>query len=488
MHLVIVLINKLMTEKPTPYQRSALVILTVISILVVLVGGLLLLSGMLNHGNQYCRLDSSGKLLDNCVPLFRIVNGTNDTIQFEKDSLVQSLVPAPPPEDCNYYAEIALKPYGGLPEDAVLVKIENGTEGGTYNPTTKVSGPTVVETRRIHYRQLPYGMPIVGKGGTMVVEIGANGVLPELTKRWYTLEETGLIRIIPQSEAVQRLRNGQCRNLPDLALNLTIHEMKTGYYPPMNKTTPQYLEPVWIVDATDEIRGRSFQLYVPAEADVLKENVSPEIPVSQYRTFTLIRNDSIPSDISYPSRMLWLGASGPVGKEKASDTIRSFTEKPDINLTYEGRFTEQGGGGCGGTSYFWDYYGFSTPDCNFKVDTYTGTMLSAALNASCSNAGIGTFTFAKETIPSESMRSAVTNFTREQYYHFDQRHMNQDMRAARYYANNFFEFSGDRSIDSEFRVFLVYQPGNGLLSSYTVTDNVVQYLCAGGGSVKIRKE
>jgi hypothetical protein len=475
-----------MTKNSFAIRKPIFVILIIVILLIAGIVVFLLLPGMLNHGNQYCRLDTSGKLLDNCVPLFRIMNGTNDTIQFENDSVLQSLVPAPPTEECNHYAEIALKPYGGIPEDAVLINVVSGVQGSTYNPITGESGPTIVETRRISYRQRPYGIPIVEEGGSMEVEIGANGVLPELTKRWFTLEETGLIRIIPQSEVVQRLRNGQCRNAPDLALNLTIYDMKVGYYPPVNKTMPHYLEPVWIVNATDEIRGRSLQLYVPAEIDELKMKVSPDVPVSRYRNFTLVRNDSVPSDISYPLRMLWLGASGPVGKERASDTIGSFTEKSDINLTYKGRYTEQGGGGCGGVSYFWDYYEFSTPDCNFKVDTYTGTMLSAVLNTSCSNAGVRNYSF-QNKIPSNATISTAVNFTRERYYHFDQRHLKLYPDFPWFNSNDFI-FEGDWGLDSRYGVELIFRPSDGMLMSYTITDDVLHYACMGGGVTKIRQE
>jgi len=47
----------------------------------------------------------------------------------------------------------------------------------------------------------------------------------------------------------------------------------------------QYLEPVWIVSATDEIRGRSIQLYVPAEADVLSAAIE-NIPLKVIKRLT----------------------------------------------------------------------------------------------------------------------------------------------------------------------------------------------------------
>jgi len=475
-----------MIEKPRQTPRPIFLVILVIIIASAGATVFLFLSGLNNSGNQYCRLDSSGKLLDTCVPLFRIVNGTNDTIQFDNSSLLGG--PAPPADECNHYAEIALEQYGGLPEDAVLIGIENGTIGLKYNPTTKESTPPVVETRRLTYLQKPYGFSIVKKGGKMQVDIGAGGVIPELEKHWYSLEETGLIKIISQSEAVQRLQEGQCHDLPDLALNLSIHNMTLGYYPPVNKIVPQYLEPVWIIDAIDETRGRSMQLYVPAEANQSGGYKTPELPVSRYKNFTLIRNDTIRQKNIYPAG-IWLGPTGPVDRENASNTIKMFTEKPDLNLTYKGRFFESGSGGCGGSSYFWDYYEFSTPDCNFRVDSYTGTMLLASLNTTCSNAKIGAFNMSKATVPLPSMISKVTNFTRERYYHFDQRRMNLDVSSYSWYSNDFFDFRGDRAVQSDYEIWLNFRPDDGLLTNYVVRDDVVEYACMDGGKpIKIRKE
>jgi hypothetical protein len=191
--------------------------------------------------------------------------------------------------------------------------------------------------------------------------------------------------------------------------------------------------------------------------------------------------------MSYPVKM-WLGGSGPIGKEKATDAIKSFTEKPDINLTYVGRFFEHGSGGCGGSSYFWDYYEFSTPDCNFRVDAYTGTMLLASLNTSCSNAKIRSFTLAKKMVPSESTISEVTNFTRERYYHFDQRHMKLKRWVYPSHDNDYFRFTGDKALQSYFEVWLFFRPMDGLLTNYRVRDDVVEYACAGGKAEKIREE
>lgn len=444
--------------------------------------------------NQYCLINSSSNVHPLYVPRLLILNRTNDSVQYENFTVLlnggDSDEYAPPAEECNHYAAIALEPYGGMPEDAVMASLIDASSWGYYNATTSQM-KSGVATRRMDYKQMLNGMPVLGKAGWMTVELGGNGSLRMLDKHWLTLKETGLTPLIPQSEAIQRLKEGQIRDAPDLAFNLRIRGMSLGYYTPLNGSEPQYLEPVWIVKATDIIRGKDLELYVPAQNDTSYGGVNPAVLESPDSNFTQIRCNLIPPDVAYPVNV-WYGTSGLVGKERALNTIRSFTEKPDITPTYDGRFSEHGGGGCGGSSYFWDYYEFSTSDCNFKVDAFTGTMLSASLSSTCSNAGIGKFKLENVT-PTEHMIAQVTNFTRDRYYHFDQRHMKiilnmSDIPIYEFYNNDHYEFTGDMALQSNFGVKLEFQPDDGLLSGYTVTDDRIDYLCYGGGPIKIREE
>jgi len=480
-----------MTEIPEPIPKPGLIILAVIAIIIAGAVVFLWLSGTIAGDsqageNQVCRLDGSGHLVDPCVPIFKIVNGTNNSIKYDNftasDLAVKLGESAPSPEECNHYAEIALEPFGGIPKDAVLTSISVSSSWASNNGTAKSLG---IGTRRIYYRQMRYEMPVYGNAGSMSVELGARGVLSGLNKHWLTLEETGMTRIVPASEAIKRLETGQGRDTPDLVFNLTIQDMQLGYYTPVNTTVPQYLVPIWIVNATDEIRGRSLTLYVPAESASSELVASSRNPSDNRTNFTQIRNTSFRPDVSFPVRM-WLGTSGPVGKEKALETIKKFTENPGINLSYEGRFFEHGSGGCGGSSYFWDYYEFLSPTCNFKVDAFTGTMISASLDPACSDAGIGKFSLEK-VAPPKSTLAAVTNFTRDRYYHFNQRHLNLTPYDS-YDYNNLFVFEGDRALQSDYGVRLVFNTSDGLLSNYMVTDDYVQYLCSGVGPVKIREE
>ena len=466
--------------------------LAVIAIIIAGAVGFLLLSGIHSgdsqaRENQNCRLDSSGKLLDPCVPLFKIVNGTYSSIKYSNDTAYDLAVTlgesAPSPEECNHYAEIALEPYGGMPKDAVITSIITSSEWATVSGIN--SGKSGVGTRRIYYRQELHEMPVYGNAGSMGIELGARGALSNLNKHWLTLEETGMTRVVPASEAIKRLENGQGRDTPDLVFNLTIYDMQLGYYTPVNSTVPQYLVPVWIMNATDEIRGRSLTLYVPAGSEPSEWDYYFRDPFDNRTNFTEMRNTSLQPDLTFPVRM-WLGTSGPVGKEKALEAIKKFTENPGINPSFEGKFFEHGSGGCGGSSYFWNHYEFSTLKCNFKVDAFTGTIISASLDPSCSNAGIGNFSLEKRS-PSESTISTVTNFTKDRYYHFDQRHLNLTPYNS-YNYNNLFIFKGDRALESDYGVRLVFNSTDGLLLSYQVTDDTVQFLCSGGGPVKIREE
>jgi|GEM_PF-7034913 len=481
-----------MTENPGPVQKPVLLLLaTIVVIIAVGVVAFLLFSGTIagdsqSGANQICRLDGSGHLIDLCVPRFKIVNGTNNSITYDNftagDLAVKLGESAPSPEDCNHYAEIALEPFGGMPKDAVLTSITVSSSWASDNGTAKSEG---VGTRRVYYRQMRYAMPMYGTAGSMSVELGARGALSNLNKHWLTLEETGMTRVVPASEAIKKLKNGQGRDTPDLVFNLTIQDMQLGYYTPVNSTVPQYLVPIWIVNATDEIRGRSLTLYVPAELESPKLDYYLQGSSDKQPNFTQIRNASLRPDVSFPV-IMWLGTSGPVGKENALESVKKFTENPGINLSYEGRFFEHGSGGCGGSSYFWDYYEFSTQACNFKVDAFTGSMITASLDPICSNAGIGKVSLEKKA-PSESTLIAVTNFTRDRYYHFDRRHLNLTPYSI-YDYNNLFVFKGDRALQSNYGVRLVFNATNGLLSDYMVTDDYVQYLCSGGGPVKIREE
>jgi hypothetical protein len=460
-----------MTDNKKPVRKSVLFVLGTLLIIIAGTAVILLLPAIHPAGPparvyQNCRLDDSGKLVDPCVPLLRIINGTNNTITYRNIGVWSDSPdnPVPSPEDCQIYAKRGLEPYGGMPEDAVPISVRDRSwwSNGQY------SG---VGSRMITYRQSPYGMPVFGSAGSMSIEVGGLGNISEIEKRWVSFEEAGLARVIPASEAIRRLERGEGKNILLDALNLTIHDMKLGYYTPVNATVPQYLEPVWVINTTDEIQSRPLTFFVSAEMDPEQHEVYDRNGPGTIRNFSQVKGTVPQPDKTIASNVL-IGTSGPVGKERALESVRKFTDNPDISLTYNGRFIEHNE--CGRV-YYWVYYDFTSPGCEFKIETYTGCVLSATMNKACSNAGIRDLTEMMNTTP-EQADMLVVNFTRDRYFQFDEHHMAVTYRQSYtlYDPETRFYLEGVSS-----SIILGFDPDNGLLRDYTVFNSNEVTMCGG---------
>jgi len=427
--------------------------------------------------NQNCRVDQESRLIDPCVPLFRVITGTNDTIRYmhEEAESYSPDNPVPSPEECKIYAEKALESYGGMPGDAVLISVWNSSSGWWNGSISEINFNSAI--RSVDYRQRPYGMMIAGSTGKMSIKVGGHGNISDIRKDWLSLEEKGLIRIIPASEAFQKLKNGEMKKIPYDALDLTIHDIKFGYYPPVNDSVPQYLEPVWIFNATDKIHGRSLAIYVSAEMNPEQHELYGEKLTGNSRNFSQIEGTVPQPDIT-PSSNILIGTSGPVGIERARESVRSFLNNPDNNLTYTGRFIEHNE--CGWV-YYWVYYDFTAPGCELKVDSYTGSVLSADVNRSCTNVGIKKNLSEIANLPTENADMLIVNFSREHYSQFDKRNMTVKYRRL-FNLNDdaiHYNLEGDSAI-----IILGFNRDDGLLRYYKVFNSNEATMC-GGKPVRI---
>ena len=416
------------------------------------------------QGNQNCRVDRDGRLMDPCVPLLKIVNGTNNTIGYRDYSAWRG-EPAPSPDECKLFAVKALEPYGGMPRDAVVTSVEDSSWYSEGSSTVTIKSG--VGSRKVYYRQSPYGMPVFGNAGEMSVEFGFGGNVSEIDKHWLTLEETGLARVVPASKGIRRLERGDARNMPDDVLNLTIHDMRLGYFTPVNDSNPPYLEPVWVFNTTDEIRSRALTLIVSAEMIPEQHDVYDRSGSGTIRNFSEREGKVLQPDVQTESNVL-IGTSGPVGKEKALDAIRKFTGNPDINLTYNGRFIEHNE--CGWV-YYWNYYDFTYPGCEFKVETYTGSVLSAVMTQSCTNVRIRNLLEIGNTTP-EVAGTLVSNVTRDRYSRYDKDHMTVILREL-YNSGIVYRFDGDSS-----SIFITFNQDDGLLTRYEVINSKEMTMCS----------
>ena len=468
-----------MTDSLENKRKILIIVIGIVAIIVVAASLFLFLTPSINSSmegsqNTSCRTDWTGNLVDPCVPLFYIINGSNDTISYENFSVMSQFEAAPSPDECKVFAVKALEQYGGMPPEAVITSMIEGSRWGIGSQDGTVKSE--VGTRRIYYRESPYGMTIYGTGGQMFVEIGFGGNVGLLEKDWLSLREVGLVRVIPASKAIEKLRQGEAINAPLEAVNLTVSDISMGYYSPVNTTEPRRLEPVWVISATDEIQQRSLRLFVLAASDTIPPELNDKKDPGVVRTFSQ-RGEKIPApDITGASNLL-IGTSGPVGEARALDSIRNFTGNPDLALTYNGRFVEHEE--CGQV-YYWVYYDFTSPGSHFKVNTYTGAVLSAEMNRSATAIGIKNLA----ELMNNSMEGAdplIMNFTRSRDPLFDKRNMKIAYRQMpdNSYSDISFSLKGDSS-----KIYLSFYPDTGLLERYAVFNSDSMTMC-GEGPVRI---
>jgi hypothetical protein len=439
-----------------------------------------------------CQINESGMLIDPCVPLFKIINGTYDTVS-QGDRDWNDTGKAPSPEECPGFVKKALKPFGGLPDDAKFSSIDDTASGGTYNGTTGIETMEVLE-RCVHYRQFLYGIPVKGHGGGLTVCLTNDGEPDLISKHWRSVEEVGMEQVIPASEAIVRLKNHDGRfnpptktliydYIPDSAFNLTITGMKIGYFASNNSANETYLEPVWTITTVDNIRRMPFIFYVPASYQPVKYAHLKSDFFGNQRNFSQVKGNLTAVNISYSQNVL-IGTSGPVGKDAAQRSVREFIENPESNLTYNGRFRSSSSV-CGG-GYQGEYYSIDTRDCHFMVDVYSGSIISASINESCIKPGFSGKSVSGN-ITSENADTLARNFAREKYPFYDKRHIISNHKPyfekSTYGDYYLISYSGDFGTISESGVYVSVRYRDGLIYHYSISDDDLQYLSVCEGSV-----
>jgi len=407
---------------------------------------------------------------DLTMPLFRITNSANDSVSYENSSAYMQLKPAPSAEECPSLAGKALEPYGGIPQDANLESVQSTSNACIGTDCFLVS-------QVVKYRQKPYDIPIHGDGGRLNLELTAGGIPSEIYKHWLTLNEVGVTHIIPASEAINRLRTGEGKNIPLDPLDLTIASAQPGYYSPENVTNGSYLEPIWIITARDEIQGRALTLYVSAENNPARHEFS-DIQASGVAPNFSRAGGKIPQpDISTASHVL-VGTSGPVEEDAARESIRKFTANSSIALDYHGQSSKKQEG-CGGQNYNWVFYDFTSGSCEFYVDTYTGSVIYATTDRSCTSTGIPALPSLAMKSPEDATKN-VSEFLHEKYPQYDKRHIIYSYREMpdSYHKDIEYAFTGDNT-----NIDLSFDPAEGSLTHYAVYNSNLVGKCAGSPEI-----
>ena len=138
-----------------------------------------------------------------------------------------------------------LRAYGGLPPDAVLV-YNKKINAYKYNATTNEIKAVYPVMSQVQYTRYLDGKPVVGKGGHISVSLGENGELLELYKIWRTVENSGNVPIIPVTDALQKLIQGEIIDSPSEITGINITKIRLGYYEKGLNESQEILEPVWV--------------------------------------------------------------------------------------------------------------------------------------------------------------------------------------------------------------------------------------------------
>jgi hypothetical protein len=460
-------------------QNTRRIFLYVLAGIIVLIAAALIFSiclipatcanGFLDGKKSDSQQNARENLTDLRMPLFRVTEGHNDTIQFENWSADRQLADAPSPEECPFYAKKVLEPYGGMPRDAELDSIQDDSRICIH---TNSGENCSVTSRRIVYLQKPYNVTIHGTAGRISMTLTAGGIPSGIYKHWLTLDEVGTVHIIPASEAIERLRQGEGKNIPLDPLDLTILSAEPGYYTPENVTNASYLEPVWTINARDEIQKIALTLYIPAGKTPAQTELYPVSGPGISYNFSEAGGTIPRPEVSTASHVL-VGTSGPVGEDAARESIRKFTANPGIALDYHGQSSRQHEG-CGGQNYNWVFYDFTSGSCEFYINTYTGSVIFASLDPSCADIGKKDLPEQAKQSPDEAKQN-VSDFIRERYPQFDQRHMKlQYWNAPNSYQPDIgFSFTGDNT-----NIDLSFDPDDGHLKQYAVYNSNFVGKCA----------
>ncbi|MFZ3059715.1 MAG: hypothetical protein WA102_08240 [Candidatus Methanoperedens sp.] len=118
---------------------------------------------------------------------------------------------------------------------------------------------------QVKFRRNINGMPVVGPGGKVIVDVGNNGEPIYLFKNWRQLEPAGTSGIIPFSRAVEKLSRLEVKDVPVTPLkSIEIVGAKLGYYEADSTEEQKVYTPVWIFDVKNSIGTERISLYVDA--------------------------------------------------------------------------------------------------------------------------------------------------------------------------------------------------------------------------------
>lgn len=178
------------------------------------------------------------------APEYRIV--VKDSVFEGSQKLMEVKTSIPSDGAAVRFAEKILDKYGGLPGDAVLVKVDQ-VSLETYNVKTGTVEERSPQFTQVIYGQQLNGSPVIGPGAEINICLGENGELLQIEKAWRHVEYAGEIPVISATEAYEKLKAHDLLVIPQSSLDgVKISDVKLGYYAEDREHDQSVYSPVWI--------------------------------------------------------------------------------------------------------------------------------------------------------------------------------------------------------------------------------------------------
>lgn len=296
-------------------------LLIAIGVLIILGIGVLIYSGNLNimHLSQKSYKTPNGIVT---IPIilpdtptnltkYHIIPQLNDSAHYSVNNLAQTRVNVTSESDAPLIVPTVLEKYGGLPSDAICAGAET-----TYLETHKTNiipfFPPEVIARYPVSTDVDYGrklnnIPVTGDGGFIKISLGENGELLYLNKVWHSVQPAGTEKIIPVSQAIEKLGRGEVLNPLKCICDINVDHIYIAYWEKGAGVQQEYLDPVWVFSGTtssgDVIKYKVYaredddfpKSLVPELAGAPAGTTSPSYPISGQSLETEATNTMVKS-------------------------------------------------------------------------------------------------------------------------------------------------------------------------------------------------
>lgn len=193
-------------------------------------------------------LETQFPLSPETAPVYRVIGKVAFYIGGQR--IMETRASIPTEEEAPALAEKALEQYGGLPGNAVITKVEQVTIK-KYNTGTGTVEEEYPQYTLIVYDQQVEGCPVVGPGAGISIALGKDGELLQVDKVWRSLEYDREIPIISAEEAYEKLKRHDLVEIPQCCIDdLTVSDIRLGYYAEDRDHDQEFFYPVWIFYGT----------------------------------------------------------------------------------------------------------------------------------------------------------------------------------------------------------------------------------------------